>query len=132
MAAISEQDFYLTAGQRWLVHRFEISPDSSLPIQRIYLLNNDFSYTAFVKAIQHTLYCHPSLRLQLVKTKDGWRQRFPDQNVNISEVKVRGLGRLYRSIYGNLLISEEAKKTFDLRSESPVKAKVLKINKNYL
>jgi hypothetical protein len=45
---------------------------------------------------------------------------------------VRGLGRLYRSIYGNLLISEEAKKTFDLRSESPVKAKVLKINKNYL
>jgi len=119
-------------GQRSLVMRFERAPHLARPLQRIYRLNSNFDYTAFLQAIEHTVASNPALRLQLFRNNSGWRQRFPDQPVNISEVKVKGIGRLFRSIYANLLIAEEGKSPLDLQREPPVKVKIIKVNGEYL
>ncbi|SFD00826.1 Condensation domain-containing protein [Chitinophaga sp. CF118] len=120
--------FSLTCGQRYLVYRIEANPDSGKPLQRVYRLNKDFNYMAFCKAFHHIVASHPALRLQLLNVKGEWKQYFPDQKINVPQIKVRGIFRLFSSIYTELLISDEIKKAFDLRSESPIKAKIFKAN----
>lgn len=130
--SITTEDFPLAYGQRFYVQRLETAPHLALPTQRIYRLSKDFDSEAFFKAMRHMVACHPALRLQLVKTNSGWRQRFPDHDAKISQVTVRGITRLYRSIYADMLIAEEGKKAMDLRHESPVKTKIVKVNGEYL
>lgn len=130
--SITTKDFPLAYGQRFYVQRLEAAPQLALPTQRLYRLSKDFDPDAFIKAMQHMVACHPALRLQLVKTNNGWKQRFPDHEAKISQVTVRGITRLYRSIYAEMLIAEEAKKAMDLRHESPVKTKIVRVNGEYL
>lgn len=122
---MSENDYNLTCGQRWQISR------SARPVQRIYRLSESFDSSAFLPALRSVIARHPALRIQLIQTEKGWRQRFPDQGVEYSEVQIRGITRTYRSIYAELLLEEERKRTLDLRCEPPVKTKVLKVNGVY-
>jgi hypothetical protein len=128
MPNITPELFDLTCGQRYLVHRLEKNPALAKPLQRVYLLSQDFNYIAFNESIQHAFASHPSLRLQLLKFKDTWKQYFSDQEINIPQIEVKGITRLYRTIYAKLLIAEETKKAFNLSSKAPVKAKIIKVN----
>jgi hypothetical protein len=132
MPMIVKEDFCLTCGQRWLVHRFATAPDFSRPIQRVYRLSKDFNFSTFSETVRHVITFNPSLRLQLVQNKNGWVQHFPDRGAITSEVKVKGITRLFRSIYAGLLIAEEAKAVMDLRNDPPVKAKIVKVNGEHL
>jgi hypothetical protein len=126
------EDFPLTCGQRSLVYRFERTPESARPLQRIYRLRKDFNYCTFAEALRRTIAVHPSLRLKLKKKEGCWMQYFPDQSGNISIEKVRGISSSYRSIYAGLLISEERKHTLDLSKEPPVNAKVIRVNGEFV
>ncbi|HSH65484.1 MAG TPA: hypothetical protein VLB84_06730, partial [Bacteroidia bacterium] len=54
-----EESFYLTCGQRWLLHLLEQEPDLARPVQRIYRLDNAFDSSAFLEAFQGVISSHP-------------------------------------------------------------------------
>lgn len=126
------KDYSLTCGQRWLVYRSAKSSKCCAPLKRVYMLTPDFNFCAFVEAMQRIVILHPALRLRLVKNGRHWRQSFPYQPAVVSEMRVKGPTRSFRSIYAHLWIAEEGRKPLDLTRDSPVKAIVLKVNKSYL
>jgi len=127
-----EEDYGLTCGQRWLLHLLEQAPELARPVQRVYRLSSAFDSSAFLEALQGLLHTHPALRLQLVRNKSGWRQRFPKQDAYISGEEILGRTPEMRMAYASILIAEEAKGTMDLRKEPPIKAKIIKVNGEYL
>lgn len=121
-----QEEYPLTSGQRWIVHRWETNSGPSGPVPRIYLLTKDFNYSAFVKAINIVVSSHPSLRLKLTKRKYGWRQSFPDTTPFVCDVKVKGL---FKRTHVKRIIAGESRRVYDLRSDTPVRAVVLRVNK---
>jgi hypothetical protein len=125
-------DFILTSGQRWLLHLVHEAPDLARPVQRVYHLAKPFHPSSFLEALQYIVAIHPALRLQLVWTESGWRQCFPDQDAGFSAEEIVGKTIQMRLAYANMLIADQAKAALDLSKESPVKAKVIKIEDEYL
>jgi len=124
-------DFRLTIGQRFFAHRFEMWPNSSRPNQRMYRLNDDFNYGAFVKAVQHTIDSHAGLRIRLFREKDEWRQYFPNQKANVVGEVLNGPKPDQCLSYAKKVIIEEAYRPLDLKYECPIKAKVINVNEQY-
>lgn len=122
----------LSCGQRWLVYLFEQAKDLARPVQRIYRSGRDFNSSAFLEALQTTVASHPALRLRLVRSRQGWRQHFPDIEVVVSGEEITGRTPEMRAAYASMLMAAEAKKTLDLRKEPPVKVKIVKLDEEYL
>lgn len=122
----------LCCGQRWLLHLFEETPDMARPVQRTYRLNSAFDPSAFLEAFQSIVASHPALRLRLRHSKSGWKQHFPEQKASISWEEIKGQTAKMRAAYAGMLLTEESKIPLDLRKESPVKAKVIKVDGEYL
>jgi hypothetical protein len=127
-----QQDFPLTCGQRWLLYLLEQSPGQSRPVQRVYRLSNSIDTAALLEAMEHVIAIHPALRMRLVKKKNGWMQRFPAQDVNITGEEIQGCTPEMRAAYASMLVAEEAKTTLDLTKGPPVKAKIIKIDDDHL
>ena len=123
-----EDGFYLTCGQRWLVDNMMINPPLSRSIQRVYLLNKVVDYFALVKSIRFTVASHPSLRLRLFRLSTGWRQYFPDQTAHISGTEVNGIMPERCHLQVQKILAEEVNSVLDLTKESPVRAKIIKVN----
>jgi hypothetical protein len=128
MTISGEEGFNLSCGQRWLLHLLEQVPDLARPVQRIYRLDNNFNSALFLEALRCTVASHPALRLQLVRENNGWKQRFPDQDVNVSGDDLQGRMPEMRAAYAGMLIAEEGKRPMDLQKDSPVKARIIKVN----
>jgi NRPS condensation-like uncharacterized protein len=125
-------NYALTYGQRFLATRLTRKSANATPLQRIYNLCNDFNYDAFSTAVQQLVHRHPALRMKLVKDNNGWSQCFSNEKPTMAFEKVRGLFKLFREVYANLLIADERKKMLDLTKESPVKIMVVKVNKKFI
>src|SRR4051812_37002273 len=80
--------FPLMSGQRWLVHLWETAPQFARPVQRIHRLRKETNTKALLAAFRHVIASHPSLRLRLTKTSDGWRQSFPELEAEIAGVRI--------------------------------------------
>lgn len=127
-----QHDFPLTCGQRWLLHLLEQSPDQARPVQRVYRLSHGIDTAALLEAMEHVIAIHPALRMRLVKKKNAWMQHFPVQDVNITGEEIQGRTPEMRAAYASMLIAEEAKAALDITKEPPVKAKIIKIDDDYL
>jgi len=132
MKAEEAKLFCLTSGQRWLLHLFEQSRQMARPVQRIYRLSSSFDPSAFLEALEYIVASHPALRLRLVQKKSGWKQVFPEQDPVISGEEILGRTPEMRAAYITMLLADEARSAMDLRKESPVKAKLIKADGEFL
>ena len=129
---VERKTHLLCSGQRWLLHLFEETPDMARPVQRTYRLNSTFNPSAFLEALQSVVASHPPLRLRLKHSKSGWLQHFPDKDAIVSWEEIQGQTAKMRTAYAYMLLTEESKTAMDLRRDSPVRVKVIKIDDDYL
>jgi hypothetical protein len=93
-------------------------------VQRVYRLAPEVDTAALLASFRHAVAHREALRLQLVKTRDGWRQRFPKREANISGVTVRGATAAHREEYVRCRLIDAANRVFDLTKEPPFAANV--------
>jgi NRPS condensation-like uncharacterized protein len=125
---LASEGYFLTSGQRYLFNRLKSAPTLCRPFQRVYRFKQNYKYSEFLKALQYTVSLHPALRLKLNEEANSLTQHFPKMNIDVTKEEVKGIGRLFRSIYANILIKEEGKPVMDLKTGPPLKAKVVMVN----
>ena len=114
----------LTSGQRWLLHVAQHPESLSKAVQRVYRLPPGTDTAALLASFRHVVTHREALRLQLVESDDGWRERFPEREATIAGAAVRGASAADREAYVRRALIEAANHTFDLTDEPPFRAKV--------
>jgi hypothetical protein len=129
---MNNTDYRLTCGQRFFAHRLETWPRSSLPNQRVYRFSDSFNYALFKEAFRYVIGNHPGLRLRIFREKEEWRQFFPSGAGAVDGVVVNGSDPQACHTEAMRMIAEHKAKTIDVKFQDPVKAKVIKVNQEYL
>jgi hypothetical protein len=123
-----ETAYPLSAGQRWLLHLWEEAPQLARPVQRVYRLADGFDSAAFLEAVSLLVSVHEALRMRLTPQEEGFGQYFPDTEAAVSGEAISGRTPETRAAYVRMLIAGEAERVMDLREESPVRAKLIRVD----
>jgi arthrofactin-type cyclic lipopeptide synthetase A len=125
--------FPLMCGQRWLLHVLENAPEMARPVQRIYRLRSPLDTASLLRAYRHVIASNPSLRVQLYKEQDEWRQRFL-QTVADQEIaghSIRGRTPAARAAYAKDIFAQDSAAPLDLTVQAPIVARIIEIDQEY-